>query len=651
MKLKACLSRQTSVFIPCGIRRWYGGAAMVTALLLNGCSDAAVRAPVEPSHGDLAVSRQDRFGQENIVDGAIGTAVPRVELALALDRLSPSPGVAPIRIEVRGLSGTAPGTLRLDTPELTLMTSRAWKGGMALAPDSRVPEHWSRPTALAVGESAHYSFELAVPRPGRYRVIVSFVASGESTPFDRQGRRYLAVQREIKWLIVTPTGTRFENPGRSMGAIGPSDASAGRAGASAALALGVGKSLHGTAMIAESPQLSSRIAASVAPGATCPGAQYLCSWAGFFDADLSTYRAIPNHRITMNVYGPNFDWRRSATITTGVDGWANFACDLAADEWASLTASYQGDGTVYAPQAFLSSDAYTPSACGSLIVDTWGDDALGKVVTNLQSVIIPNSRSVFGFSRPAISVVVENPSYFASPLVYGAYFPSTDGVAINRSIGVWNVDGWNTQAHEYGHALHALALGGFSSVNYACPNPGQGYQNPQSLGCALVEGFALFHFALTAGAQDPNGYSKFSAHTAPSSPNVDGSVVPDAVAGFLLDVVDADNATDNIWVAQHDALSYSAHFVADLYRTCQASSGAAFARADGIDHIIHCMEGSVDPAITGTPQLFPARSPRPVNVQSTVTFPTDPNRVANVRRAWKSVLYCVQGCPSWLVFP
>lgn len=47
----------------------------------------------------------------------------------------------------------------------------------------------------------------------------------------------------------------------------------------------------------------------------------------------------------------------------------------------------------------------------------------------------------------------------------------------------------------------------------------------------------------------------------------------------------------------------------------------------------------------------PARSPKPVSVQSTVKFPSDPNRVSHVRRAWETVLYFVQGCPSWLTIP
>ena len=353
----------------------------------------------------------------------------------------------------------------------------------------------------------------------------------------------------------------------------------------------------------------------------------------------------------MNVYGPNFDFRRSATVTTGADGWANFTCNLASDEWAAVNATHTGDGTVYAPQAFSSTGPYLPSDCGTVIVDTWGDDDLGKVITNMRSEVVPNSRSVFGFSRSQIAVAVEPPSYFSSPAVAGVYVPSTDGIAINRNNGIWGTLGWNTQAHEYGHALHNTALGGFTYVNYSCPNATYGYQAPQSLGCAFVEGFAEFHFAVTAGAHDPNGVGRLSGHTAPTSPNIDGSVVPYAVAGFLYDVVDADNATDDIWVTQHDSLTYSAHFVADLYRTCTASTGGAYSRADGIDHIIHCMEGSVDPAITSVPQLFPARSPKPLSVQSTVTFPSDPNRVSHVRRAWKSVLYCVQGCPSWLTFP
>ena len=170
----------------------------------------------------------------------------------------------------------------------------------------------------------------------------------------------------------------------------------------------------------------------------------------------------------------------------------------------------------------------------------------------------------------------------------GKYENGTIYVCYNQ---VWGDFGEVVQAHEYGHAIHARALGGaFSGCSQRL-----GLEEPTSLYCALGEGVATFIGAVarrnfeTAGAAHA-GY--VAGYAAPFGQ--DGSIIELAVASMFWDA----------WEGS------SGSFLADVYRSCTVQGGTP----NGVDHFVYFLEGSIYSTIINDLRYFPTRSVRPTSM-------------------------------------
>ena len=127
--------------------------------------------------------------------------------------------------------------------------------------------------------------------------------------------------------------------------------------------------------------------------------------------------------------------------------------------------------------------------------------------------------------------------------------------------------------HEFGHALHNIALGGTWNASNCNPH----YVDlPSSYECALKEGFA--DYAAWVGEDDPERWE--NAHYTSGVPGkIEGNV-----AALFHDLIDLANETD-------DDTSYPANYVANVLRTCRVSG---FSRINDVSDLVWCLENRVD---------------------------------------------------------
>lgn len=242
----------------------------------------------------------------------------------------------------------------------------------------------------------------------------------------------------------------------------------------------------------------------------------------------------------------------------------------------------------------------------------------------------------FGYSRGQLKVKV-------LPGNDIKYSTLEDRVYLDRTTAFDTYYGWFSPGHEYGHAYHEKALGGIPGNN--CPNPHY-LDSLSSLSCAYTEGWADFFGAFVRGdlliAGSGSDYRFEHNYYYPGTTGLtDGSRIEGAVAAFFYDLVDDSNSPDgptNSSDGDDDATSYPASYLAQIIKTCQVRSGVVWIRPNGVDHVIYCMERSIDPAITGSATYFPTRSPDPSSFLENATEPVGWSQNA-VRVLWKHNLY------------
>ncbi|HEU4700005.1 MAG TPA: hypothetical protein VFS40_12555 [Gemmatimonadales bacterium] len=260
---------------------------------------------------------------------------------------------------------------------------------------------------------------------------------------------------------------------------------------------------------------------------------------------------------------------------------------------------------------------------------------------------VNRTTQVFGYTRSRIDVNVhEDPSYGTAS--YGG-LGDVINIGLNRMTSS-ELQAW-TPAHEYGHAFHEKALGGINGGG--CPSP-HFLQGAHNLGCAISEGYADFHAAITRGpglnyidvAIEINTYlqqaTEYQDTVAVAHGSADdGSIVEGAVAAFLYDLVDGPGSTTDggyTISTDDDTVSWPGRWVADVFRTCEYQDLWGWHRPNGIDQIIYCMEQRLDPAITGSSTYFPTRSAPPLAIRHGQTNPTGFNP-ESVRALWVKNLY------------
>jgi hypothetical protein len=201
---------------------------------------------------------------------------------------------------------------------------------------------------------------------------------------------------------------------------------------------------------------------------------------------------------------------------------------------------------------------------------------------------------------------------------------------------VWGTYAVFSQAHEYGHAYHEKALGGYTWYWYwqgtSCPtHTFQG--QAETLECALPEGFADYFAVATRGsAAGPwEGFVESAHQIAWGGP--DGSRVEAAIAGFLYDLTD----NNRFGSESHDIVQYPGYYVADIISYCNVNPAVrpdgtiGWGPNRGVDHLVYCFQRDM----TGSTDHFQTRNPRPVEHNQTTGI-SDPTQV---KRLWRMNLY------------
>jgi len=281
-------------------------------------------------------------------------------------------------------------------------------------------------------------------------------------------------------------------------------------------------------------------------------------------------------------------------------------------------------------------DADCADPDGSIIQGIAINSDWAHVYTNL-SVAAARGPSFFGFSRGAVDYTL-NPNDSANHYDSGPC-PFVDPCDQITILSVWGDFGIHAQAHEYGHALHEKALGGLISSFSDCPTPsGNGehaYDRPQTLRCALGEGWASYFAWATMGSAAWHFTEVENNSTL--DPGEEGSIVPHAVSAFLFDLTDTG-------AEPHDAVTYPGHYVAEIIKTCTNFIGSTWQRVHGVDMAIWCLERAVDGTITSNNAYFPNRSPDPTAETEQAAEPSDWSRTA-IRTIWLTNLYPFQSPP------
>jgi hypothetical protein len=346
-------------------------------------------------------------------------------------------------------------------------------------------------------------------------------------------------------------------------------------------------------------------------------------------------------------YGNYYD---QETVSTAFDGSVQVPCLL--DRQGLPSGSYEvqvytRSGTVQVNNPNFVSHFWGDFTwdCG-YPVEVFAESNASHVFTNMNRTISA-SEAFFSYRRPFIEVdlVSDTISGYCPVSGFGGICNRADYVRIGTRTSdrygpqVWGTNGVFVQAHEYGHAFHEKALGGFYHRYYS----GCGYHDwtlPTSLGCALIEGFASY-FAVATRRQATGNY-EYWVETNAFYPGGDGSIVEGPVASFLYDITDSNwwgLGTQGAPVGQrdehHDNIVYSGSYVAGVIASCQVRQNGVWTSNTGIDHLVYCFERQVDPTVTGSSTYFHTRNPDPTEQNQTGTPDTA------IRALWLKNLYWI----------
>lgn len=540
-----------------------------------------------------------------------------------------------LTMSVRALLPTNDAKVDLVLPELAEAELRGgWDRyepvrGQALRPLA------SRRQALGRGAVTQHQASITFPRPGYYSVWAS-VSSTDSVV--QNGQPVQNSEHRVLYLWISETGGRVMDrydptlvPDGSLPGLGPLRPRGAAGGGSAAA----------------SRQIAQQ-------------AGYVNVLVDYWNADDSTYTPIPNAKYTVQIYSSAGALLQTMNGQTPASGFINIPCSagyrFVVSVWAqngwvtagSTTSNYRGG------EQIVNATYYPSSDCGYNVYPTAPSD-VSHVFVNMTTVA-SNASSFFGYSRTAalpVLLVYSESQPYSSYCPTNAYLGCSSGndfVRVNTYTGstygnqVWGSNGVWTQAHEFGHAYHEKALGGYVDLFWksaSCPT-NHPVTSATKLGCAYPEGFADYFAVATRG--DATGYRygfeiNYYYLRQPTKP-ADGSVVEGAVASFLYDITDANPWGTGTAGAEldetRDAVAYSGRLVADMVRNCQVLENNVWKRATGIDHIVHCLEKAVHPTITGSTLYFSSRSPDPTNQTSSTSVTWD---ATQIRKLWLWNLY------------
>jgi hypothetical protein len=596
--------------------------------VLAGCSD---QIPTRSSTGEFPTPQgaaMDVGQLEHL------RAVPRYIVDLdAAGSLRPGHPIH-LTATVEGKLPTKDVEIRIFLPEVAAAEQSGWDvvhipRNTELAPQARARQ------SLGRGQRTHVSANLTIPEPGYYMALASVIQKSGEPLVEADGYVQNVIHKEI-WLWID------ENGGRITDAYDES-----------VFPAGVRHQPGPRSTYEQAPRLRAPRNADAAPqrnlrtttASGWTGGQ-VSYWITYVHKDSLRYNELTGQidnkfpviaRGTVRIYdaanqiveswSDNIDDDSYVEISCYAGGRYEMEITFESNAWMALNPKQGGSWSGY-----FSTD------CG---ISTLGlvNANRAHLWRNLSKATL--GASFFGIMRPWIEVDVDGGtgSYYCpganfsgcrtSDYIHISTQPNSNGYEEH----IWGVFGTFVAGHEYGHAYHNKALNAQLATLYpGCP--GHSFGALLSMGCAYFEGFANYYAVAVLGRRA--GYITDEIEANSYFPGGDGSRYEDAVAAFLMDITDSQN--NPYFTADDDAVWYYSEWMGAVIRTCEVYAGGAWRRPTGIDHIVYCMEGQVDGAITSSTNYFPSRSPDPTAQRNSATLPYGYSQSA-VRTLWLRNLY------------
>jgi hypothetical protein len=448
------------------------------------------------------------------------------------------------------------------TPEVDLASAKRYAPSAKLTGARTDPRVEERAAFGAVDDERILRTSLTVTDPGYYRVLIA--ARAPTDPAMQDSHLVQDVVYDEVWFSVTADGGRVTQ-----------DYDAGVFPEGAFQQPGPFRPLD----LATAAAASSTSARMLDP---------MTLQMSYYNNDSSRYEPLGDAKYRLVVSPGNITY----TGQTNANGEFTYPCATAGGSTGTLDVWYEsaGKASVIRPAALgtLALHAGVPvTICGGAVsaaVDPSSDgNYTARVFTN--AVITVNTSRTYFPTRPAISFRFST----ISPDTY--YSPNDDQIHIDW-MATWGAYGIFSAAHEYGHALHHIVLGGIKTDSGTCGTTHL-YDAYINYGCAYYEGFGDYHAAVVRGAA--GGFLDSAVVSGRNHGGQNGAINEIGVASFLYDLTDS--AGDEAF----DSVQYPTSYIADVWRTCNthfAPFPSGWQRASAIDHMIYCFEQTVDPVAT-----------------------------------------------------
>jgi hypothetical protein len=552
---------------------------------------------------------------------AMGAARPGGAERLSLPRFGAieARAATPIRsgepialsISVRaGEIATAEAEISVFLPEVAIWQRKQWTSGHT-QPGAQFPAQATWRTGFVAGQVVSQQTSITIPLAGYYRLIVQ-VKAGPGEPAIVNGHIYTDIAQKEVWLEVNERG------GQVLDRFPPTAA----AGPGVHLAAG-SRGMPGPRRDRRDVGIQKCLPEE--PSCQPPGQQRIFGFLLYTNSRMPFFASgLP--RATVALFNSSAQVIAGPVLTTE-SGYFEFTVTQCPTAWTPYTiGAYTGNSVVTVREVGYGDGTSSSDIVGArnVYVEDCNNQSDVGALSNEQAEAFDNlnesavaSRTFFGgvANRPKVTARVR-PDLPGG----GGYSPGSADSIVLFSGALYGTDAVYIAGHEYGHAVHEKALGGYS--NYAwygywytettpprCPPLHYPY-TVSPMFCAWIEGFADFHAVITRGYANPawrvdsanvNAWWNNPSQTVPGDPQSerDGSLREGAISAFLVDVLDgkSNDVTHYATGTWYDNVQLPPAFFARLMRSCkvqhwgnQSQIGTGtWDRANGIDFLFHCL--------------------------------------------------------------
>lgn len=518
--------------------------AYLTLLLLTGCGDepAGPRGTAGPRVTAPATAPATGSEREPVQEPTAGAFSVDLEVDGPL-----TPGVEiPITVTLTAHSELQRTDVRLSSPELDAAARTSWSESYRIRPGTRAATLAEASVSPPAYGSVSFSTSVVIPAEGAYQLIAVGRAEGV--------RSVRPVNRTVMgsiWLYIDEAG------GSSSLEFEPARLGAGKVeipGPVRALAGGGPASVSG-------PQRSG-------------------SWGGahvqlYYSDDDAVTQVVSGSLVEIQEYatigGPILNTQYALTDSNGV---ASFTCT---QPWIDIYPHLWGSEVKNISLTDHSAYCVTPADTFSI-----SKAQVAHGFMRLEHVMAPTIEAAFAETRGVVDL-----KWYPGGTGTCSYSSSSDEINLNPGC-LFDDYGEMTLAHEFGHAFHKVALGGFESGTCG----GNHYKDLETnWSCAWAEGFAEYVAASTGFDAGFNDSDDVQNHCVNYSCSLTGGpdhlAVEGAVMAFLNDVTDGDNSES------YDSFSITKAQLADIVQTCEVKIGPAWIRPSTIFWVINCLQREI----------------------------------------------------------